>query len=354
MAAMHNIAVISLPRPDNVWLLAGLLLGITVVLTLVLAGVKGLIRGQIVRWVSSTPTAVDDLIGAILDRTGFFTVLFTVCAVCIASGYIRVEYAGAIRSLAMVALFLQMAQWAMATVTFATRHFTSRGASHAVAATAVGAFAFITRLVIVLVLLLAVLMNAGVNVTALLTGLGIGGIAVALAVQNVLRDLLGTIHIVVARPFLIGDLIEVGEFLGTVTNVGLRSTRLINLPGEELTLANNCILESALRNHSRMTERRVSDVVVLSYDTGRECSERVAGLIRQSVEATQLARFERAHLKRFAQWGLEYEFVYMVRSGDYDVFTNVQHEINLRLMDGLERQGIRFARGPLLPDASPE
>jgi small-conductance mechanosensitive channel len=324
----------------NLWAFAALLLAIATVLTFVLEGFKRLVRGRVVSWLSRTRTAVDDLIGFVIDRTGFFLVLFATIWVALVSGYAPEAHRTVLRAVGIIALFLQVAQWGMAAVTFAARHFTARATSHAVAATAMTAFTFIARLAIVGILLMAALMNLGVNVTALLAGLGIGGIAVALAVQNVLRDLLGTIHIVVAKPFLIGDLIEVGDYIGTVKSVGLRSTLLTNLPGEELTVPNNCMLDSFLRNHSRMSERRVSDILSVAYSADRRQSALVATLIQQSIESVKLTRFERSHLKRFGAWGFEYEYVYWVESGDYDTYMSVQQDVNLAMLERFERESI--------------
>ncbi|MBC7169684.1 mechanosensitive ion channel, partial [Candidatus Bipolaricaulota bacterium] len=166
----------------------------------------------------------------------------------------------ALGAIALLAFLLQVASWASRFITF----WVTREARHkleekdAAAATTLNAVGFMAKLVLWTLVLLLALQNLGIDVTALITGLGIGGIAVALALQNVLGDLFASVSIVVDKPFLVGDFIIVGDMLGTVERIGLKTTRIRSLTGEQLIFSNSDLLSSRIRNFKRMRERRVA------------------------------------------------------------------------------------------------
>ena len=133
----------------------------------------------------------------------------------------------------------------------------------------------------------------GVDITALVAGLGIGGIAVALALQNILGDLFASLSITLDRPFVVGDFLIVGDFLGTVEYIGIKSTRLRSLSGEQIIMANADLLGSRVRNYGRMAERRVVFTINVTYETTAEVLERIPALIREIVAAQPGTRFDR-------------------------------------------------------------
>lgn len=212
------------------------------------------------------------------------------------------------------------------------------------AVTTMRAVGFLARLVLFVLLLLLVLDNIpGVEVTALIAGLGIGGIAVALAVQNILADLFASFSISLDKPFAIGDFIIVGEHTGTVENIGLKTTRLRSLSGEQLVIANDDLLRSRVRNFRRMSERRVVFGFGIVYRTPYRHVESLPALVREIIEGIERARFDRAHFKAYGDSALEFEVVYYVLAPDYPIYMDVQQNINLALFRRFEEKGIEFA-----------
>lgn len=212
------------------------------------------------------------------------------------------------------------------------------------AVTTMRAVGFLARLVLFTLLLLLVLDNIpGVEVTALIAGLGIGGIAVALAVQNILADLFASFSISLDKPFAIGDFIIVGEHMGTVENIGLKTTRLRSLSGEQLVISNDDLLRSRVRNYRRMSERRVVFGFGIVYRTAYRQLEKVPGIVREIIEETEQVRFDRAHFKAYGDSALEFEAVYYVLAPEYATYMDVQQSINLALFRRFEEEGIEFA-----------
>lgn len=210
--------------------------------------------------------------------------------------------------------------------------------------TSMRAFVFLARLAIYSVLLLTALNNIpGVDVTTLLASLGVGGIAVALALQNILSDLFASLSISIDQPFVIGDFIIVGDLMGTVEHIGLKTTRIRSLSGEQLVFSNNDLLGSRIRNYKRMRERRIVFGFGITYDTPYEKLERVPGMVREIVEAQDKVRFDRAHFQKYGDSSLDFEVVYYVLDPDYNLYMDIQQAMNLALFKRFEDEGIEFA-----------
>jgi len=185
--------------------------------------------------------------------------------------------------------------------------------------------------------------NLGIDVTALVAGLGIGGVAVALAVQNVLGDLFASLSIILDKPFVIGDFLVIGEYMGSVEYVGLKTTRVRSLSGEQLVFSNSDLLKSRIRNYGRMYERRVVFNIGVTYDTPRELLKRIPGMIRAAVEAQDKTRFDRSHFMKYGDYALQFETVYYVLSPDYNVYMDIQQAIYLIIHEDFEQNHIDFA-----------
>ena len=185
--------------------------------------------------------------------------------------------------------------------------------------------------------------NLGIDITALVAGLGIGGIAVALAVQNIFGDLFASLSITLDRPFVVGDFLIVDAVRGTVESIGIISTRLRSLDGEQIVMPNSDLLSSRVRNYGRMLERRVLFRTAVTYETPIEALERVPRLIRDIVEGQGDTRFDRSHFAAHGAASLDFETVYYVRSPDYNRYMDVQQAINLRLHREFQKLGIEFA-----------
>ena len=241
-------------------------------------------------------------------------------------------------------LMLQVALWANRAVTLGlTRYFKRHAGEGAQASASSTLLSWALRTVLWTVVLLSVLANVGVNITAFIASLGIGGVAVALAVQNILGDLFASLSIAVDKPFEVGDFIGVGSFVGTVDYVGLKTTRLRSLSGEQLVMSNAELLKQTISNYRRMTTRRIVFTFAVTYDTTPEQAEAISGIVRSIIESSDVAQFDRAHLKEFGANALNYEVVYIVLDPGYNVYMDLQQMINLRLMRELQAIGVRFA-----------
>ncbi len=201
----------------------------------------------------------------------------------------------------------------------------------------------VCRTVLFAGILLFTLDNLGINITALVTGLGVGGIAVALAVQNILGDLFSSLTIVLDKPFQIGDSITAGEESGTVENIGLKTTRVRSITGEELIFSNSDLLKSRIRNFKRMQKRRVSFKLAVVYETPLNVLEKIPGLIEGIIKNIETAELDRVHLKNLGDWAIEYECVYWVKSSEYGIYMDTHQKVLFSILKKFEVEKIEFA-----------
>jgi small-conductance mechanosensitive channel len=248
----------------------------------------------------------------------------------------------ALQSLVVILVLVQAGLWANALVWSWLQH-RLREQPDTARSTAVLMLSFGGKLLIWTAVLLLSLDNIGLDVTALIAGLGVGGIAVALAVQNVLGDLLGSIAIALDKPFELGDFIVVGDLAGTVEHIGLKTTRVRSLSGEQIVFSNADLLGSRVRNFKRMRSRRVVFSIGVTYQTPPETLERIPAILREIIEARKDVRFDRAHFHRYGEFALLFETVFHVESADYNLYMDRQQEVNLEISRRFAAEGIRFA-----------
>jgi small-conductance mechanosensitive channel len=307
------------------------------------------LRELVVRWLGKraerNASGLDDLVVNLGRRTQILVIV--VVALFAGSLYISlpVRQERVLHGLAEVAVFLQIALWASVAIDFWLAR-QRRKMDHDVTSVALaGVLRFVAKATLWALLLLMALDNLGVNVTALITGLGVGGVAVALALQNVLGDLLASLSIVLDKPFVIGDAITVDTLTGTVESIGLKTTRLRAVSGEQLIFANSDLLKSRIHNWKRMAERRVVLAFGVPYETPPDAVERIPAIARGLVEAQDLTRFDRAHFKGLGGSALDFEVVYWILTPDYTAFMDRQQAIHLGLLRAFEREGIAFSSG---------
>jgi small-conductance mechanosensitive channel len=202
---------------------------------------------------------------------------------------------------------------------------------------------FVARVLIWLLVGLVALDNLGVNITALLTGLGIGGIAVALAVQNVLGDLFASLSIALDKPFLPGDSIELDNVVGTVEHIGIKSTRIRSVNGELVVVSNADLLKSRVRNYGRAAERRKLFQLCIHYATPVERLRQVPGLVEAVVRSQPGVRFERCHLRTLGESGAVFEVVFFSDAPEFEPLVAAEHEVNLGVLEALAGAGITLA-----------
>lgn len=323
------------------WLTA---LGIALAINLVVGVLKWLIGKHLAHFFTRNNTILDDSIERIAERTRQWLVF--VMSAYIGSNYLtlppRVDVI--LMGAATIAAFLQAGLWGGALLDFwINRYRTKANGKDPGAATSLSALNFVGRTVLWSVMVLLALDNLGVNVTALVAGLGVGGIAVALAVQNILGDLFASLSIVIDKPFVIGDFIIVDDMKGTVEHVGLKTTRVRSLDGEQLVFSNSDLLSARVRNYKRMRERRALFKFGVLYQTPVTKVEAIPGIVRRIIEEQPKARFDRAHFIKFGDSSLDFEVVYWVSDPDYVAYANAQQAINLALMREFEKEKIGFA-----------
>jgi small-conductance mechanosensitive channel len=211
------------------------------------------------------------------------------------------------------------------------------------AAGSLGIIGFMARLTIWSLVLLLTLDNLGIQIKPLLAGLGIGGIAVALAAQNILGDLFASLSITLDRPFVLGDNLQIDDFSGTVEYIGVKSTRLRSVNGEQIIIPNSNLVASRVRNNTRATDRRVVFTVSVSQDTPVAELQKIPGLIRALIESHADVRFDRSHFAKITAASFDFEAVYIVKTTDYNRHMDILQQLNLRVVEAFEKQGVAFA-----------
>lgn len=328
----------------------------------VLVLLRALVHRKMAAWSRRTATAIDDLAAEIVRRTRIYLLIPLSAVLGALTLHLTPEARTALGKLVVISLLFQGAEWGSAVLDLWVRR--SREPKEGEVKAGLTMFAvlgFGGRLVLWSLALLLALDNFGVDITALVAGLGVGGIAVALAVQNVLGDLFASVSIALDKPFVVGDFIVVDDLRGTVEHVGLKTTRLKGLGGEQLVFSNADLLKSRIRNFKRMTERRISFTVGVTYQTLPDVLEAIPDMMRRVVESKDDARFDRSHFKGFGPYSLDFETVYYVTTPDYAVYMDVQQAINLDLCRRFAEAGIEFAYptqslylGRMAPAGAPE
>lgn len=185
--------------------------------------------------------------------------------------------------------------------------------------------------------------NLGFKVSTIIAGFGIGGIAIAFAAQAVLGDLFSYLAILLDKPFEIGDFVIIDDFKGTIEHIGIKTTRIRSLGGEQLVLSNADLTDSRLKNYKRMQQRRIVFKLGVTYSTPIEKLREIPGIIKGIIEGIELTKFDRAHFCAFGDFSLDIETAFYVLSGEYAKYMDIQQEINLQIATEFEKLGIEFA-----------
>ena len=323
------------------WIIAVLVL---VVSFIVIKIIIAFIKKHLERISQKTVTQLDDVILILFQKITMISII--IIALLIGSLFLSLDdfISKMIIHVLIIVLLIQAAIWGNALITFyIDAYVRTKKEKDAAAVTTVSALGFISKLVLYTGLVIIALDNLGFNITTLVAGLGVGGIAIALAVQNVLGDLFASLSIVLDKPFVIGDFIIVNEYMGTVEHVGLKTTRIRSLSGEQLVFSNNDLLSSRIRNYKRMSERRVVFGLGVIYQTTSEQLEKIPTYIHEIIEKQNNVRFDRAHFKGFGNFSLDFEVVYWVKSADYNTYMDIQQAINIAIFNRFAQEKIEFA-----------
>ncbi len=306
---------------------------------------KQLVVARFGRVAKGTTNRYDDMVVAVLAKTQTWVLLVFALLVGFGGLSLGVLSNVVIPSAKLVLLF-QIAIWGSAAIAFWVKHYLDNRA----AAGERASVAMITTIGIglnvllwILVLITAFHAVLGIDVTPWITGLGVSGIAVALAVQNILGDLLAALAIVFDKPFDLGDTIGVDTITGVVEHIGLKTTRLRSVTGEQIIIGNGDLLKSRLRNFRRMYQRRIVFPLDLALDTPPATLAALTKSIEAIVNAQTPVKFDRCHVASIAESGIRVETVYYVLDPEYSVYMNVQQAINLEILKRLREGGIALA-----------
>lgn len=249
-----------------------------------------------------------------------------------------------LRTVAVLSLAAQVALWLHSVISFLIERGEARAAERDPgSSTMIRTLGLMGKAALWTVMVLLALHNAGVNITALVAGMGIGGIAIALALQNILADVFSSVAIILDKPYQVGDFIAVGDSMGTVERIGLKTTRIRSLTGEQLVFSNSELLKSRIRNFKRMSERRVEFTIGVAFNTPYSKVELIPSLLREIIGATPNVRLERANFKEFGDASLTFECVYFVKEFGYALYLGIQESINLEILRRLQEEEIELA-----------
>jgi small-conductance mechanosensitive channel len=306
--------------------------------------VKSLVQARLAKLAERTSTDIDDLIIDLVRRTRKVALVATGAFVAHHWLVVADDYEVYVRRGIKIAMWIQAGFWGMGLVQFGIHRMT-RGSAADDPSRTMGAsvLSFIGRVFVWSLVLLLSLQAMGQEIGPLLASLGVGGIAVALALQNILGDLFASLAILLDKPFVVGDYIVLGDFMGTVERIGIKTTRLRSLTGEEIVIGNNDLVSSRVRNFKRMRERRQIFTVGVTYGTPREKLVKIAETLREIVKEIPETRLDRAHFKSFGDFSLNFEVVYFVQKPEYAAMMEAQQKINHAICEAFEKEGIQFA-----------
>ena len=320
-------------------------LGATAATYVAILVVLRLLTGRARTWATQSHSGMALTVVDVLEGTS--RTLMLVVALLVGASMLDLpgRWQSRLSQLWFVAVALQMGLWGMRAIGIGVRRYVERHSSNGMTQVSASAtlMSWGLRTLLWSIILLAILSNVGVNITAFVASLGVGGIAVALAVQSILGDLFASLAIAVDKPFEVGDFVVVGGVSGTVQMIGLKTTRIRSLQGEEVVMSNTDLLKQTISNYRPMQERRIVFAFGITYDTPVDKVEAVPGVVKRLVEAQSQLRFDRAHFKAFGDSSLDFEVVYIVKDPAFGVYMDLQQAINLGLMRELAAMGVEFA-----------
>ena len=323
------------------WLSA---LVVLVGLLVVLRIIKMVATNRVNNFSKRTETSIDDLIAELLASTRLFFLLAVSIYAAIQMVLLPAQLEPIIQGAVVILVMFQIGLWGNCLLAYLVSHYIRLGNTEDTSGNASQvALTFFGKILLWTLVFLSILDNLGYEITTLIAGLGIGGIAVALAAQNILGDLFAYLSIMLDRPFVVGDFIVVDPYAGIVENIGLKTTRVRSLSGEQLVLSNTDLLKSRIRNFKRMQKRRVVFSVGVAYETPYEKLVLIRRIIRDIVESHENIEFDRAHFKEFGDFSLNFEIVYYVLIPDFQFHADTQQSINLALFKRFQDEGIQFA-----------
>lgn len=334
--------IIFLENTLQSWLIALLVFVLT---TIGLYIIKRIILRRVAVFAKRTKTDIDNYVTDVLSQTK--TLFLLIIALFIATLVLVLPNNARelIRTVVIIVFLIQTAFWGSKAITdTVNRKMKEQMEEDAEDASTVDTLGLVARIILWAVISLLILDNIpGIQVNSLVASLGIGGIAIAIAAQNILGDLFASLSILLDKPFIIGDSIVVDEFSGTIEHIGLKSTHIRSTSGEQLVFSNSDLLNSRIRNYKRMERRRVVSTIGVTYQTPYEKISSIPKMLQEIISAYKNVTFDRAHFKEYGDFSLNFEYVYHMETANYKIFMDTQQSINLDIYKRFEAKGIDFA-----------
>ncbi|MEI8344854.1 MAG: mechanosensitive ion channel family protein [Candidatus Omnitrophota bacterium] len=314
------------------------------VLMTVLGIAKNIVVRHFGRLAAKTANDFDDFLVELVKQNGWSVFAAVALYIAVQPLHLAPVIRSAVRILFVLTLTWRVVSMGQEVIKYAMkkkwrRSITADPTSEVVARNLTNVFSWILWVLAVIFLL----DNLGVNISALVAGLGIGGVAVAMASQAILGDLFSSISIFIDKPFMVGDFIVLDDYMGEVEHIGLKTTRIRSVGGEQLILSNSDLTKSRIRNFKRMHSRRIAFKFSIVYQTPSQKARRVSVIVREICDRIEGIKLDRVHFQALGEFALVYEVVYFVASADYNVYMDRQQEMNFRLKEAFESEGIEFA-----------
>lgn len=326
---------------EEIWMNIAIIVGVTVASYLILQTVLRIITNRLHKLAKGSKSGFVGIAAEMLSRTSHLLLIALSLLISLKIAQLPDRWETAMAHGWFVVLAFQIALWMDTAARLWMESLTRDGkARNPVTTTIIG---IMIRIVIWTMMLLSILANLGVDITAMVASLGVGGIAIALAVQTLLSDIFASMSIGVDKPFEIGDFVVFGEVAGTIEHIGLKTTRIRALSGEQIVCANADLLKQILHNYKRMNTRRIVFKFGITYSTPADKVREVAALVKRIVDNVENASFDRAHFLAFDDSQLTFEVVYIMQVSDYNTYMDAQQEINLQLLEGIREMDVQFA-----------
>ena len=317
----------------------GIFLGIVILVKII----NSIVLSRIKTLAAKTRTSLDDFAIDLIERLVIPFSYFFALYLALKSLALTPELNKHINTAAMAVLIIFVVKSIISLITYGLKKYWEKVSCGNSLQHSLAGIIKVIKFIIWSLAIIFFLDNLGFKISTVIAGLGIGGVAIALAAQAVLKDLFSYFSIIFDRPFEIGDFIIVGDLMGTIEHVGIKTTRIRSLSGEELVFSNSDLTDSRLRNYKRMQKRRVVFKLGVVYGTKLAELKEIPEIIKACIGNVKDTVFDRAHFAAYGDFSLIFEAVYYVLSSDYNKYMDIHQEINFSLKEEFERRGIEFA-----------
>ena len=304
---------------------------------------KTIVLYRLKKWADKTETTLDDFLIKGVEKSIVPLLYYGIFYVAVTSLILNPQFQKILQIVSLVILTFFIVRFVSSTIMFTLTYFIKKQERGDEKARQLRGMTVLINVFVWVIGIVFLMDNLGFNISAVVAGLGIGGIAIALAAQAILGDLFSYFVIFFDRPFEVGDFIIVGDKVGAVEYTGIKTTRIRALSGEQLVFSNTDLTNSRIHNYKKMERRRVVFKLGVIYQTTAEQLESIPKIVREIIESQQDVTFDRGHFATYADFSLNFEFVYYVTGADYNKYMDIQQSINMKIYRTFEEKGIEFA-----------